>query len=388
MFWGSYRCEKWGKHQASLHAENRAIDWHLDVRAPADRRAAERLIRLLLAPDAAGNPQALARRMGVEELIWDCGYWGAGMTEFSQYSPCFKRGRLRKHVNPTVAHRDHVHIGMTRRGRRGPDLVLDRRADDRTPYSLDASYRSSPSASSASRALGAGWLGDRGRPATTSRCAASPKGSAGRRRPSSRRCPTSCGPRVVEPEAGAAGRRVASEPAVPTRLRAAEDPAPHASRSRQLRRPTPGRRRSRGAGGGVNKATALSNGVALPPLEAPEAVQQIIEAGNSIARTPYKWGGGHGKWQDTGYDCSGSVSFALAAAGLLGRARCASGPLMSWGERGPGKWVTIYTNPGHVYLEVAGIRFDTSGARKVTGSRWQNDLRTNAGFVARHPAGL
>ena len=116
VFWGSYRCEKWGKHQASLHAENRAIDWHLDVRAPADRRAAERLIRLLLAPDAAGNPQALARRMGVEELIWDCGYWGAGMTEFSQYSPCFKRGRLRKRVNTTVAHRDHVHLGLTRAG--------------------------------------------------------------------------------------------------------------------------------------------------------------------------------------------------------------------------------------------------------------------------------
>ena len=104
VFWGSYRCEKWGKESASLHAENRAIDWHLDVRVPADRRAAERLIRLLLAPDAAGNPQALARRMGVEELIWDCGYWGAGMTEFTPYSPCYSQaGKLRKHVNPTVA---------------------------------------------------------------------------------------------------------------------------------------------------------------------------------------------------------------------------------------------------------------------------------------------
>jgi len=117
VFWGSYRCEKWGKGQASLHAENRAIDWHLDVSSSADRRAAEQLIRLLLAPDAAGNPQALARRMGVEELIWDCGYWGAGMTQFSEYSPCYgKRGRLKRKVDVTIAHRDHVHIGMTRRG--------------------------------------------------------------------------------------------------------------------------------------------------------------------------------------------------------------------------------------------------------------------------------
>jgi hypothetical protein len=117
VFWGSYRCEKWGKHSASLHAENRAVDWHLDVANSADRRAALNLIRLLLAPDAAGNPQALARRMGVEELIWDCGYWGAGMADFEPYAPCYsKRGKLRKHVNKTIAHRDHIHIGLTKAG--------------------------------------------------------------------------------------------------------------------------------------------------------------------------------------------------------------------------------------------------------------------------------
>ena len=117
VFWGSYRCEKWGKGQASLHAENRAIDWHLDVSNSADRRAAEKLIHLLLAPDTAGNPQALARRMGVEELIWDCGYWSAGMTQFTEYRPCYgKRGKLKRKVNATIAHRDHVHIGMTKRG--------------------------------------------------------------------------------------------------------------------------------------------------------------------------------------------------------------------------------------------------------------------------------
>ena len=116
-FWGSYRCEKWGTNSASLHAENRAIDWHLDVAVKADRKAADKLFRLLLAPDKAGNLQALARRMGVEELIWDCGYWGAGMSNFKPYSYCYtKRGRLRRKLDKTAAHRDHVHIGMTKAG--------------------------------------------------------------------------------------------------------------------------------------------------------------------------------------------------------------------------------------------------------------------------------
>jgi hypothetical protein len=117
VFWGSYRCEKWGTGSASLHAEKRAIDWHLDASSKADQRAANTLFRLLLAPDAAGNPQALARRMGVQELIWDCGYWGAGMPDFREYSVCFtRRGKLRKQVNATAAHRDHIHIGMTKDG--------------------------------------------------------------------------------------------------------------------------------------------------------------------------------------------------------------------------------------------------------------------------------
>jgi hypothetical protein len=120
VFWGSYRCEKWGKHSASLHAENRAIDWHLDAFNRADSRAADKLIRLLLAPDDAGNPQALARRMGVEELIWDCGYWGIGMTEFKPYSVCYKpNGTKRKRFDRTAAHQDHIHIGMTKAGAKG-----------------------------------------------------------------------------------------------------------------------------------------------------------------------------------------------------------------------------------------------------------------------------
>ena len=119
--WGTYRCEKWGRRSASLHAENRALDWHLDASSAADRREAQRIITLLLAPDRLGNEMALARRMGVQEIIWDCGYWGAwGGTEFKRYAPCVnKRGRWRKGVNPTVAHRDHIHFGLTRDGALG-----------------------------------------------------------------------------------------------------------------------------------------------------------------------------------------------------------------------------------------------------------------------------
>ena len=186
-------------------------------------------------------------------------------------------------------------------------------------------------------------------------------------------------PKVVEPVAGTTDG--ASEPAAGTDS-GLEDVGPRPTRPASAGarpRPTTGRT-------DITKATALPNGVALPPLEAPEEVKQIIEAGNVIARSPYVWGGGHGRWLDKGYDCSGSVSFALAAAGLLD-GPLASGPLMSWGEPGPGKWVTIYTNPGHVFMEVAGVRFDTSNA-KVTGSRWGNETRSTAGFVARHPPGL
>ena len=115
--WGTYRCERWGKHSASLHAEGRAVDWHLDARVRRDRKAGEALIALLLAPDAAGNPQALARRMGVEEMIWDCGYWSAGSPAFSPYAVCVdKKGRRRKRVDPTAGHLDHLHIGLTRAG--------------------------------------------------------------------------------------------------------------------------------------------------------------------------------------------------------------------------------------------------------------------------------
>jgi cell wall-associated NlpC family hydrolase len=190
-------------------------------------------------------------------------------------------------------------------------------------------------------------------------------------------------PKVVEPVAGQTGDT--ADEAVTTGAAAPEDTPPKptgaaSDTTRHVDAPS-------AINGGTKTATALDNGVALPPLEAPAEVLKIIEAGNAIARTPYKWGGGHGRFLDTGYDCSGSVSFALYAAGLIAGPSDSSG-LMGWGKAGPGKWVTVYSSPGHVYMEVAGIRFDTSGAQR-TGSRWQNDLRGNRpGFVARHPPGL
>jgi cell wall-associated NlpC family hydrolase len=131
---------------------------------------------------------------------------------------------------------------------------------------------------------------------------------------------------------------------------------------------------------------ARSDGTAVAPLEAPDVVATVIAAGNEIATKPYKWGGGHGAWKDSGYDCSGSVSFALAGAGLLD-APLTSGGLMRYGKAGPGRWITIYANAGHVFMVVAGLRFDTSGAQGST--RWQPpDGRSYAGFTARHPPGL
>jgi cell wall-associated NlpC family hydrolase len=128
-------------------------------------------------------------------------------------------------------------------------------------------------------------------------------------------------------------------------------------------------------------------GIAVAPVDAPSVVAAVIQAGNAIARTPYKWGGGHGAWSDNGYDCSGSVSFALAGAGLLGEP-LTSGQLMKYGAPGPGRWITIYANGTHTFMFVAGLRFDTSGRTGPLGTRWQPALRPTSGFVARHPPGL
>jgi hypothetical protein len=117
-FWGIMRCEKLGPHNYSLHADGRAIDWHLDVHTAAGRVAANRLISLLLAPDKLGNEHALARRMGVQEIIWNCTAWWSGPGGMEKYSVCYDKKGHRKHVDDTTAHRNHVHIGLNRMGAR------------------------------------------------------------------------------------------------------------------------------------------------------------------------------------------------------------------------------------------------------------------------------
>ena len=116
--WGIVRCERLSRRHYSLHAEGRALDWHLDAREPAERRAADRLIRLLLAEDRAGNPHALARRMGIQEVIWNCRSWWSGAARMGRYSACYdRRGRPRP-VSDAIAHRDHLHIGLNLPGAR------------------------------------------------------------------------------------------------------------------------------------------------------------------------------------------------------------------------------------------------------------------------------
>ena len=136
----------------------------------------------------------------------------------------------------------------------------------------------------------------------------------------------------------------------------------------------------------ADRAGLNADGTAVAPTNAPPAVQQVIAAGNAIATKPYIYGGGHGKWEDRGYDCSGSVSYALHGADLLDQPM-ASGGFTNWADPGAGQWITTYANGGHMYMVVAGLRFDTSG-RSKTGSRWQAELRPTSGYAIRHPAGL
>jgi cell wall-associated NlpC family hydrolase len=134
------------------------------------------------------------------------------------------------------------------------------------------------------------------------------------------------------------------------------------------------------------KGRVTGDGFALPPESAPASVKAVIAAGNKIAKTPYKWGGGHGTWKDTGYDCSGSVSYALHAGNLLDNT-LVSGDFARWGARGRGAWISVYANAGHVYMVVAGLRFDTS-ARSQTGSRWTTQMRPSSGYTVTHPEEL
>jgi cell wall-associated NlpC family hydrolase len=127
----------------------------------------------------------------------------------------------------------------------------------------------------------------------------------------------------------------------------------------------------------------IRDGIAYAPAAAPLQVQQAVWAANTLRHKPYIFGGGHRSFRSRGYDCSGTVSFALHAAGLLD-SPLDSSSFMGWGERGRGQWITVYTNPGHAWAIIAGLRLDTSGPGE-SGPRWRTEPRSTRGFKVRHP---
>jgi hypothetical protein len=146
--------------------------------------------------------------------------------------------------------------------------------------------------------------------------------------------------------------------------------------------PPSGQRTSSTCGAG------LVDGRAIAPPGAPAAVKRVIAAANQIDGRPYVWGGGHVSWFSRGYDCSGAVGYALHGAGLLD-VTMVSGQLAHWGDGGAGRWITVYANDDHVFMLVAGLRFDTRDAPPgVTGPRWHRASADASNFVARHPTGL
>jgi cell wall-associated NlpC family hydrolase len=194
-------------------------------------------------------------------------------------------------------------------------------------------------------------------------------------------------PQAVEPVAGAGAQANSPAPTGPASVSVGSptgglaQPVSNTSVERDLT--------DSGLSASPNQATLTPDGLAIPPINAPPIVQEIIEAGNQIARLPYRYGGGHVTYEDTAYDCSGSISYVFEAAGLL-HGSVVSGDLENWGDSGPGKWITVFANAGHTFMYVAGLRFDTV-ALAETGTRWSNrpadepDLRT---FSVRHPPGL
>jgi cell wall-associated NlpC family hydrolase len=130
----------------------------------------------------------------------------------------------------------------------------------------------------------------------------------------------------------------------------------------------------------------IRDGIAYAPAAAPIEVQRAIWAANKLQHKPYVYGGGHRSFRSRGYDCSGTVSFALHAAGLI-QTPMDSSDFMSWGQRGKGAWITVYTNPGHAWAIIAGLRLDTSGPGE-SGPRWRTETRSTRGFRARHPESL
>jgi hypothetical protein len=197
-------------------------------------------------------------------------------------------------------------------------------------------------------------------------------------------------PHAVQPVAGTAGTTRKPPPAGTSASVSVESPTQDVALARPLSNAQVRAQLVKsGMSPNANQATLTPNGLAVAPPGAPAEVQAIINAGNEIARLPYRYAGGHLTYQDTAYDCSGSISYVLAAAHLLNYT-VNSTALETWGKAGPGKWVTVFANAGHTFMYVAGLRFDTV-ALAETGSRWSTrpadepDLST---FVLRHPDGL
>jgi cell wall-associated NlpC family hydrolase len=197
-------------------------------------------------------------------------------------------------------------------------------------------------------------------------------------------------PQVVEPEVGAQAQaqpqasagssEQPSEVSVGSGSDALASPVSNAQIRQQLAQS--------GIAANPDQATLTSNGLAIAPINAPPIVQEIIAAGNQIAHLPYIYGGGHTTYVDTGYDCSGSISYVFDAAHLL-TGSVVSGQLENWGDAGPGKWITVFANADHTFMIVAGLRFDTV-ALAETGSRWSDrppDENVST-FAIRHPVGL
>ena len=174
--------------------------------------------------------------------------------------------------------------------------------------------------------------------------------------------------------------------------------APARSSGDQAAKPAPATPQDKAGGAAVGSIPALLHptvpgtvgvirgGIAYAPAAAPLAVQQAIWAANKLRHKPYVYGGGHQSFRSRGYDCSGTVSFALHAAGLL-RAPLDSSDFMHWGQHGRGQWITIYTNPGHAWMVIAGLRLDTAGPGE-SGPRWRTVPGTTHGFRVRHPIGF
>jgi hypothetical protein len=143
------------------------------------------------------------------------------------------------------------------------------------------------------------------------------------------------------------------------------------------------------ASAAVPQATLLPGGRAVAPASAPPPVRAMIQAANRIRHRPYRWGGGHRSWTSRGYDCSGSVSYVMHAAGLLDTPLDSRG-FMRWGGGGPGSWVRIYANDGHVFAVIAGLRWDTSMTDEGDGHGpgWSETMRSTGGFRMRYPLGL